>query len=210
MNYNTNETIDPKVYHSIEKCLNDGKDVLYHSPLVNHLIHHINEQNKKGCHVLTKGIQFKMCDLKTDQNELNNFQRMSIGGEMNVPNEKILICCNRTHGRYGMEQVLIHELVHAYDHCRFKYLRQFGCKFRACTEIRSYNLSFQCFTNNELEDFNGNREECIKHWATMSTIPFCNNAQEKVEKMFEKCFHDYTPFPPSKLAPLLTKTYPNK
>jgi len=61
-------------------------------------------------------------------------------------------------------------------------------------EIRAYNMSGKCNTAVGLADFNGNKEECVKHWAAMSTIPYCDEPKETIEKVFEKCYHDYTPF----------------
>ena len=64
-------------------------------------------------------------------------------------------------------------------------------------EIRAYNIGGQCELPIDLAVFDGNREECIKHWAKMSTIQVCDTgieAVEAVEKMFEKCFKDAAPF----------------
>lgn len=46
----------------------------------------------------------------------------------------ILLCANHVKDRKTMEDVLSHEMVHAYDYMRFKY-DKWNLKHMACTEV---------------------------------------------------------------------------
>lgn len=101
-----------KAYHSINKCKLDSLYLLEHDAFVKSLVDDIkDEKEKHGCKVLSGGVLLKMCS-NEDMSEVN------IGGEMNEYKRQIKICCNRTEGMPSLKQTLIHELIHAYDHCR--------------------------------------------------------------------------------------------
>lgn len=52
----------------------------------------------------------------------------------------ILLCANHLKGKKDMEDVLAHEMVHAYDFMRFKY-DKWNLKHMACTEVSHGNAS---------------------------------------------------------------------
>ncbi|KAG2379358.1 hypothetical protein C9374_007497 [Naegleria lovaniensis] len=173
------------VYNTIEKCRRDTEYVLEHDLRTRKLLQAV--QQHCDSRVLSEGILLKKCT-----NE--DFNEFSIRGEMSEPQKRIKLCCNRLAGIPELRRTLIHELVHSFDHCRLRKTRHVGCNFIACTEIRAYALGGQCDLPVDLAKFDGNRDECIKYWATMSTIRNCDNGVEAVERMFEKCHKDLSPF----------------
>ncbi|KAK3702260.1 Mitochondrial inner membrane protease atp23 [Vermiconidia calcicola] len=66
----------------------------------------------------------------------------------------ILLCANKLRNRGHLEDTLAHEMVHAYDHMRFK-LDPLDLRHAACMEIRASTLSGECrftrefFTRNQ-------------------------------------------------------------
>ena len=49
---------------------------------------------------------------------------------------KILVCCNHMTIQDEVTQVVIHELIHAYDDCRAANLDWANCAHHACSEVR--------------------------------------------------------------------------
>ncbi|XP_020245292.1 mitochondrial inner membrane protease ATP23-like [Asparagus officinalis] len=62
----------------------------------------------------------------------------------------ISVCCNHMTYQDEINQVLIHELVHAYDDCRAKNMDWKNCAHHACSEIRANHLSGDCHYKREL------------------------------------------------------------
>ncbi|KAG6430660.1 hypothetical protein SASPL_108732 [Salvia splendens] len=88
------------------------------------------------------------------------------------------------------EQVMIHELIHAYDDCRGANLHWNNRAHHACSEIRANHLS-------------GNYEllrgyECVKPGAMQSVTanPYCSEvaAKEAIEAVWSTCYNDTKPF----------------
>ena len=50
---------------------------------------------------------------------------------------QVVICHNRLGSRQEIETALVHELVHAYDHCRAANLDWNNCEHHACSEVRT-------------------------------------------------------------------------
>lgn len=50
------------------------------------------------------------------------------------PDHGILLCQNRFMNKKHMEDTLAHELIHAFDHCRFK-VDWMNLRHHACTEV---------------------------------------------------------------------------
>lgn len=50
------------------------------------------------------------------------------------PEYGIMICANEVRNRGHLEDTLAHEMVHAYDHLRFK-LERMNLRHTACTEV---------------------------------------------------------------------------
>ncbi|KAL5214076.1 hypothetical protein ABZP36_003228 [Zizania latifolia] len=62
----------------------------------------------------------------------------------------IMVCCNHMQFQDEINQVLIHELIHAYDDCVSKNLDWKNCAHHACSEIRANHLSGDCHYKREL------------------------------------------------------------
>lgn len=63
--------------------------------------------------------------------------------------EQIAICSNHllTGTQGEVDQILTHELVHAYDHCRAANLDWSNCQHHACSEVCGRFLSSFAFRN---------------------------------------------------------------
>ena len=105
-------------------------------------------------------------------------------------------------GQEGVDVTLVHELVHAYDHCRAK-VNWKSCVQHACTEVRAANLSGDCsfyreFAGRGYYKFAGQGEKCVKRRALLSVLgnPNCDEIKAKmaVDKVFDVCYKDTAPF----------------
>ena len=109
-------------------------------------------------------------------------------------------------GQKELNQTLTHELVHAYDQCRYQ-VRWDNLLHHACTEIRASALSGECDWESEVNRGNvagamrgGQHQECVKRRAALSVAmnPNCGESPEKarqaVQAAFERCYFDTRPF----------------
>ncbi len=111
--------------------------------------------------------------------------------------------------RRDLDEMLVHELVHAYDHCRAKDLKWDSCEAHACSEvtscyltvfvsvclsncntivqIRAANLSGDCkYTNEFLRGnftFTKQHQACVRRRAELSTMmnPSCGDKKKAKE-----------------------------
>lgn len=172
-----------------ERCDNCWKDrqwVMQYSPSVLFMMDHVN---KLGGNLSEKNIRCEQCDdLK--------------GGGFH-PQMGILLCANWIRDKWHLEDVLTHELVHAYDYLKFN-LDYNNLKHHACTEIRASMLSGECRIFNEirktgLANFDKKFQACIKRRASLSVAanPNCKDQQEAekvVNTVWSSCFNDSRPF----------------
>ena len=56
----------------------------------------------------------------------------------------MVICNNHLSAQEEVSHALVHELVHAYDHCRGADLDWTDCEHHACSEVRAASLSGDC------------------------------------------------------------------
>ncbi|PWN37514.1 uncharacterized protein FA14DRAFT_163367 [Meira miltonrushii] len=114
----------------------------------------------------------------------------------------LLICYNRIKSKSHMEQTMAHELIHWFDHCRFK-ADWSNLRHVACSEIRAASLSGDCrFFNELLRGKFGVRKHhqtCARRRAIVSMVsnPDCpdeGTAERIVDEVFESCFNDTRPF----------------
>ncbi|XP_057801134.1 mitochondrial inner membrane protease ATP23-like [Salvia miltiorrhiza] len=98
-------------------------------------------------------------------------------------------------------QVVIHELVHAYDECRAANLDWTNCAHHTCNEIRANHLSGYChlkqeFLRGHLKIKGG--QECVWQRAmkAMSGNPYCSGikAEDAMKAVWSTCYNDITPF----------------
>lgn len=120
------------------------------------------------------------------------------------PDYGILICANHMRNRGHMEDTLAHEMVHAYDHLRFKMDAVHNLRHAACTEIRASTLSGECrwgrefFTRGQW-GVTQQLQECVRRRAALSVAarPGCRDekhANQVVNEVWDSCFNDTRPF----------------
>lgn len=122
------------------------------------------------------------------------------------PKHGILICANEMRDRKHMEDTVAHEMVHAWDHLRWKmdWTGDRDLKHAACTEIRASMLSGECrwtreaFTRGQwsvTQQF----QNCVRRRAIQSVMarPRCKDdiqATKVVNEVWDSCFSDTRPF----------------
>ncbi|XP_028797855.1 mitochondrial inner membrane protease atp23 [Neltuma alba] len=136
----------------------------------------------------------------------NNFFR-AVNCEANISGgyirgKGIIVCMNKIDQQDEVNQVLAHELIHAYDDCRGANLDWTNCAHHACSEIRSNHLSGDCHYKRELLrgylKIRGHEQECIRRraMASLSGNPNCSEAAAKdaMEAVWDVCYNDTQPF----------------
>lgn len=120
------------------------------------------------------------------------------------PEYGILVCANHLRNRGHLEDTLAHEMVHAYDHLRFK-LDPYDLRHAACMEIRASTLSGECrwtrefFTRGQWS-LTQQLQECVRRRAALSVAnrPACGGdmvkAERVVSEVWDSCFNDTRPF----------------
>ncbi|KAI9815532.1 MAG: Mitochondrial inner membrane protease atp23 [Pycnora praestabilis] len=119
------------------------------------------------------------------------------------PNYGIQICANEMRNQGHFEDTLAHEMVHAYDHLRFK-VDWRDLRHAACTEIRASSLSGECrwtreFFTRAQYNITQQHQECVRRRAVLSVMgrPACKDdvqAVKVVNEVWDSCFADTRPF----------------
>ncbi|KAI0433996.1 peptidase M76 family-domain-containing protein [Xylaria sp. FL1042] len=122
------------------------------------------------------------------------------------PRSGILICANEIRSQSHLEDTLAHEMVHAWDHLRWKvdWAGDKNLKQAACTEIRASMLSGECrWTKEALTRGNWTLtqqfQDCVRKRAVQSLLarPRCKDdvqAVKVVNQVWDSCFSDTRPF----------------
>ncbi|KAI3499129.1 hypothetical protein L1887_34922 [Cichorium endivia] len=155
------------------------------TPSVKFLREHLE---KSGCNIAPTFIKAVNCD-----------QKMS-GGY--VRGEGIVVCSNYMNIQDEVNQVVIHELIHAYDDCRAANLDWTNCAHHACSEIRAGHLSGDCHYKRELlrgfVKIRGHEQECVRRrvMKSLANNPYCSEAASKdaMEAVWDTCYNDTKPF----------------
>lgn len=114
----------------------------------------------------------------------------------------ILLCANRIFSKSHLEDTLSHEMIHWWDHCRFK-VDWANLRHHACSEIRAASLSGDCRWTREVNrrhfGFLKQHQACTKRRAILSVRanPACKDnamAERVVDEVWESCFYDTRPF----------------
>ncbi|KIM82188.1 hypothetical protein PILCRDRAFT_71054 [Piloderma croceum F 1598] len=114
----------------------------------------------------------------------------------------IVLCQSHFMNKKHMEDTLTHELVHMYDHCKFK-VDWNNLRHHACSEIRANSLSGDCRFTREIQRgflaFSKQHQACVRRRAVMSVVgnPACPDqaaAERAVNEVWESCFNDTRPF----------------
>ncbi|KAI0165876.1 peptidase M76 family-domain-containing protein [Xylariaceae sp. FL1272] len=122
------------------------------------------------------------------------------------PNYGILICAETIRNQSHLEDTLAHEMVHAWDHLRYKvdWEGKTDLRHSACTEIRAAMLSGECRWTKETfgrknltltQQF----QNCVRRRAVQSLVarPSCKDdvhAVKVVNQVWDSCFSDTRPF----------------
>lgn len=146
------------------------------------------QMGKTGCNIGDNFIKAVNCE-------------QSVAGGY-ISGEGIVICSNRLNMQDEVTQVVIHELIHAYDDCRSANLDWTNCAHHACSEIRAGHLSGDCHYKREfLRGFmkiRGHEQDCVKRRVMKSLInnPNCPEAAAKdaMEAVWDTCYNDTQPF----------------
>ncbi|CAN6464345.1 unnamed protein product [Victoria cruziana] len=145
----------PSIYKDGGKTVEECQDMIrrsLRSPTVKFLREHLE---KSGCHVGDGFIKAVECDKKIS------------GGY--VRGEGILVCSNHLNLQDEVDQVVIHELIHAYDDCRAANLDWTNCAHHACSEIRAGHLSGDCHYKREFlrgyMKIRGHEPVCTYTWS---------------------------------------------
>ncbi|KAM7266641.1 hypothetical protein ACFE04_004538 [Oxalis oulophora] len=116
--------------------------------------------------------------------------------------EGIVVCSNYMNIQDEVNQVVTHELIHAYDECRGKNLDWTNCAHHACSEIRAGHLSGDCHYKRELlrghMKIRGHEQECVRRrvMKSMAGNPYCSEtaAKDAMEAVWDICYNDTRPF----------------
>ncbi|THX10602.1 hypothetical protein D6D17_03841 [Aureobasidium pullulans] len=170
----------------IQRAEKDRKWLLEYSPIVRFMRHNIN---LLGHDLNESNMRVKRCTTQ----QSGGFD----------PEFGILLCANKFRNRGHMEDTMAHEMVHAYDHLRFK-LDPLDLRHAACMEIRASTISGECrfgrefFTRGQW-NITQQLQECVRRRATLSVAnrPSCKDqahAARVVDEVWDSCFNDTRPF----------------
>ncbi|CAH2055208.1 unnamed protein product [Thlaspi arvense] len=169
---------------SIEEC-QDMIQRSFRNPIVKFLM---EQMEKSGCRVGDNFIKAVVCT-------------GPVAGGF-TKGRGITVCSNYLTIQDEVNQVVIHELIHAYDECRAKNLDWTNCAHHACSEIRAGHLSGDCHFKRELLrgfiKLRGHEQECIKRRVLKSLRgnPYCSEvaAKDAMEAVWDTCYNDTKPF----------------
>ncbi|ETW02369.1 hypothetical protein, variant 1 [Aphanomyces invadans] len=133
----------------------------------------------------------------------------------------IVLCANRLNTTEDVKEVVVHELIHAYDvrdiprswSCLTSCILQYTVRnmdltqpaVLACSEVRSARES-ECYEKAQalcknpqltvlLQGCEWWVKKCVKQNAVLATSSlFPNDAEKHVDKVFDACFNDHSPF----------------
>ncbi|KAH0494250.1 hypothetical protein TgHK011_000877 [Trichoderma gracile] len=181
------------------KRCEDYRDWLFtYSPVVRFLSGKIQDLNGK---LDASNVLCRRCPARLEDD--GQVHRQSGGFS---PNHGILICANEIRDRKHLEDTLAHEMVHAWDHLRWKvdWTGDKDLKHAACTEIRASMLSGECRWSREAFtrghwSLTQQFQNCVRSRAIRSVMarPRCKDdvqATKVVNEVWDSCFSDTRPF----------------
>ncbi|KAG9086446.1 Mitochondrial inner membrane protease atp23 [Ceratobasidium sp. UAMH 11750] len=167
------------------RCETWKSDLMKNSPVVVFMMKHLALE---GANVSPNHIHCSPCDATR------------AGGFS--PEAGVLLCQDRFLSKSHMQDTLVHELVHMYDHAKFK-VDWNNLRHHACSEIRAASLSGDCRWSRETQrgfvTFSKQHQACARRRAILSVIanPACKSpedAERAVNEVWESCFKDTRPF----------------
>ncbi|KAF9055724.1 peptidase M76 family-domain-containing protein [Panaeolus papilionaceus] len=172
--------------HHVRRCEKEKEYLMNYSPIVVFMLKNLKAS---GCEVPASNILCAPCD------------KTMAGGFVPEPGA-VILCGGHFMNQQHMESTITHELMHMYDHCRFK-VDWNNLRHHACSEIRANNLSGDCRYTRELRrgfvTFSKQHQACVRRRAVESVTanPACPNpeaAERAVNEVWESCFNDTRPF----------------
>lgn len=138
---------------------------------------------------IPKCIQFKCVECKDDSSYVARYD-----------NGNVEICYNYLQTKWQLRDIIVHELIHAYDDCIDpmvnKAMIATDLERSLCSEIRAANLSDDCQWNKELLRgyFNpiNYYKNCIKRRAIKSIGGNVN--EEQFNRIYNECINNKKPF----------------
>ncbi|RAL51927.1 unnamed protein product [Cuscuta campestris] len=155
------------------------------TPKVKFLMDHLK---KAGCEISGSFIKAERCD------------DMVSGGYLQ--GKGIVVCSNELRLQDEVNQVVLHELIHAYDDCLSSNLNWADCAHHACSEIRANHLSGDCNFKRELLRghfrIRGHEQECVRRRSmkSLKSNPYCSEraGKDAMLAVWDLCYNDTRPF----------------
>ncbi|KNZ72946.1 Mitochondrial inner membrane protease ATP23 [Termitomyces sp. J132] len=172
--------------HQTRHCEKTKTYLMNYSPIVVFMLRHLK---LSGCEVPPENILCAPCD-------------WSRAGGFTPDRGAVVLCSGHFFGQSHMESTLVHELMHMYDHCKFK-VDWNNLRHHACSEIRANSLSGDCRYTRELRrgfaSFSKQHQACVRRRAVTSVAenPACPDeatAEKAVNEVWDSCFNDTRPF----------------
>ncbi|EDR01116.1 uncharacterized protein LACBIDRAFT_147820, partial [Laccaria bicolor S238N-H82] len=172
--------------HQTRQCEKQKEYFMNYSPIVVFMLKHLK---LSGCEVPPSNILCAPCD------------QTKSGGFTPDPGA-VVLCSGHFFSQKHMEYTLAHELIHMYDHCKFK-VDWGNLRHHACSEIRANNLSGDCRFSQEVRRgfiaFSKQHQACVRRRSVDSVAanPACPNeaaAERAVNEVWDSCFNDTRPF----------------
>lgn len=189
----TRDTLNEKL--DCERCEDDKKWLFANSPIIRFMQSEISalgpQDEGKQVTINESNVWCKRCD-----------QGSGASGGFDSK-FGVMLCANQLRNRGHLEDTLAHEMIHAYDHMRFK-LDPYDLRHAACMEIRAATLSGECrfmrefFTRGQWR-LTQQMQECVRRRAALSVKgrPGCKDDVEAVRvvnEVWENCWRDTRPF----------------
>ncbi|KAG8829727.1 Mitochondrial inner membrane protease atp23 [Serendipita sp. 405] len=150
---------------------------------------------------MMKQLQLIDCNVTAEHLQCHPCHKVSAGGFS--PQHGILLCQDGFFNKKHMEDTVVHELIHMYDHAKFK-ADMTNIKHQACSEIRAANLSGDCSYRRNVHrghwyKFTGHQRACVRMRAVASLVqnPACPSqaaAEKAVDEVWDSCIKDTRPF----------------
>ncbi|KAI0718932.1 peptidase M76 family-domain-containing protein [Cerioporus squamosus] len=169
-----------------KKCEKWKRELMTYSPAVVFMMKHLK---LTGADVSEDDIVCAPCDLTRS-------------GGFSPEGGLVVLCQGKFLNKNHMEDTIVHELVHMYDHAKFK-VDWNNLRHHACSEIRANSLSGDCRWGREIQRgifaFSKQHQECVRRRAVLSVRanPACPDqaaAEKAVNEVWESCFNDTRPF----------------
>ena len=151
--------------------------------------------SKKG---LEKEPNFDL-NLKPKDNKKDTMSSFSGGFS---PSKGILVCAETVDSKSTLEDILAHELLHAYDNATIKDFSMLNLRHLACSEIRAVNTSGECRFSREIRrgyfGIAKHHQDCVKRRAILGVVQSGKVNEKEAERAvlnaWPFCFPDTAPY----------------